>query len=191
MEYLPIHGLHGFNLFVGKTFLPTPLLPTNPHLVISIPYPDGRMCGNPPQVVLHLSTDIFQVRDPFLLKHRIHSTGKHQIMPNQDPSLIHCLIKTIMLELPTSPHSNHIKLAKEGILLYFLIMTRIDLSHTHLHWDIVATPHKHIISIQINNKRFPSLVLLLDHFDRSKTSSDRFLVKSCSIAIFYLDFYIG
>ena len=97
--------------------LPTPLLPTNPNLIIPIPNGYRRMIPQSDDIINHLLPDILID----LLSARIHRTRKHQIMPNQQSILIAQVIEDVMVELTASPNPQHIEVAEDSGLDGFVV----------------------------------------------------------------------
>ena len=114
MKNLLIHPFGLLLLGFVKSFLPTPLLPSDPNFIITIPKGNRRVMSDSSYVVFHLLFDSFDCWK--ISKYWIHCTSKHQIMPYHNTSSIHLHVKLVMLIMTTSPNSDHVISGKQSLL---------------------------------------------------------------------------
>lgn len=68
---------------------------------------------DPLHIITHFGLDIGQD----VSGAGVECACEHEVMPDEDACLIHTLIELILLELTTTPQSDHVEPAEEGILL--------------------------------------------------------------------------
>lgn len=95
-------------------------------------------------------------------------------MPDENTSLIHWVVKLVLLELASTPEADHVVSTEDSIVFDFLVSGFIGPCKWHFRRDIVSSSHVDIIAVEVEGKRsaIVSLAVLLDNTNGSNACGD-------------------